>query len=79
MGADRQRSLFPSQQRNIRLYSLFEQVESFYGKKVWRRCSNFAYPKQQAVKVFQNQLLAHALGLSSTVRCLKPVKEAHRP
>ena len=51
-------------------YSLFEKVN---GK--WVRISQSSYYKQDAVRLYQNALLAYALGQVESERCLKIVKE----
>jgi hypothetical protein len=58
--------------RNARLYGLFERVD---GKWV-RLMPALAFPKPQAVRVFQNSLLAPYLGYEPCKgpRELRPVK-----
>lgn len=52
-----------------RKYSLFEEIN---GK--WTRISEHEYPLRAAVHVFQNRLLANALGYENCgPRMLKPV------
>jgi hypothetical protein len=56
-----------------RMYGLFEKVE---GRWV-RRFPELAFPKQTAVRFFQNELLAPYLGCGSEVkgiRELRPVR-----
>lgn len=51
-----------------RLYSLFEKQN---GK--WVRISNYSYTKSSAVKIYQNALLAYAMGECNNERSLRPV------
>lgn len=59
----------PIRNRNHRLYSLFESQNG-----EWVRISPLSYPRQDAVRLFQSQLLAYFLGWAKGPRCLKVVK-----
>jgi len=54
--------------RHTRLYSVFEKQD---GR--WVRLSLLAFPKETAVKHFQNALLAYPLGIATNPRELKVV------
>lgn len=56
-----------------RLYSLYEREK---GTREWKRISEIACYKQNAVRLFQNQLLAPTLHGLPVTRSLRPVKEA---
>lgn len=55
--------------RTQRMYGLYEKV----GSRWQRLYPNLAYPKRQAVRVFQDALLAYSLGAVPNERRLRPL------
>ena len=53
------------------LYSLFEHQGPV--KRRWKRITPLAFERATAVRVFQNALLAYALGGADHPRSLRPV------
>jgi len=58
------------------LYSLFEKIAN----RKYQQISNLAYPKQTAIRVFQNQLINGVFqGKHISLRPIKAVKENVNP
>lgn len=55
-----------------RLYSLYAITYTASGRKCYDRISELAFSKPVAVRVFQNSLLAGALG-GGQLCCLRPI------
>lgn len=59
-----------------RLYSLFEVWTDAHGRKSYVSASDMALPLDRARQVFQNRLLAHALGQTDKPLELRAIDNA---